>query len=44
MEIEEAFAPVKISDESAAEFRTLREVGRYIDHFLSNSESINHPS
>ena len=35
LEIEEEFAPVTISDKSAEELRTLREVAAYIDHELS---------
>ena len=35
LEIEEDFAPVTISDKSAEELRTLREVATYIDHELS---------
>ena len=35
LEIEEDFAPVTISDKSAEELRTLREVAAYIDHELS---------
>ncbi len=32
LEIEEAFAPVTVSDKSAEELKTLREVAAYIDH------------
>jgi len=35
LEIEEEFAPVTVSDKSAEELRTLREVAAYIDHELS---------
>ena len=35
LEIEEEFAPVTVSDKSADELRTLREVAAYIDHELS---------
>ena len=37
LEIEEAFAPVTISDKSAEEFLTLRELAAYIDGELGNS-------
>ena len=35
LEIEEDFTPVTISDKSAEELHTLREVAAYIDHELS---------
>jgi acyl carrier protein len=35
LEIEEEFALVTISDKSAEELHTLREVAAYIDHELS---------
>ena len=35
LEIEQDFAPVTVSDRSAEELRTLREVAAYIDHELS---------
>ena len=35
LEIEQDFAPVTVSDKSAEELRTLREVAVYIDHELS---------
>ena len=35
LEIEEDFTPVTISDKSAEELRTLREVAAYIAHELS---------
>ena len=35
LEIEEDFAPVTVSDKSAEELRTLREVAAYIDRELS---------
>ncbi len=35
LEIEEDFAPITISDKSAEELRTLREVADYIDHQLN---------
>jgi len=37
LEIEEAFAPVTISDKSAEELLTLRELATYIDGELGNS-------
>ena len=37
LEIEEAFAPVTISDKSAEELLTLRELAAYIDGELGNS-------
>ena len=37
LEIEEEFAPVTVSDKSAEELRTLREVAAYIDHELSRA-------
>ena len=37
LEIEEAFAPVTISDKSAEEFLTLRELAAYIDGELGHS-------
>jgi acyl carrier protein len=37
LEIEQDFAPVTVSDKSAEELQTLREVAAYINHELSQA-------